>query len=79
MRNEQIVAPLRAVILRPQDGELPDIVLFANKETMITPYFSSAKLSFETMRLIRQDMGLPELKNEADVQKELDRLMGNVQ
>ncbi len=77
MRNEQIVAPLRATILKPQDGELDDIVLIA-KETEVTPYFSSAKLSFETMRLVRKDMGLPELKSEADISKELDRLINNV-
>ena len=75
MRNEQIVAPLAQTILRPQDGILDDIVLFVQDNNVVTPYFSSAKLSFEIVRAIRAELKLPPLKDDADIAAETQRLL----
>ncbi len=80
MRNEQFIQPLDLTIVRPLDGNLPKKIWFVkdtpdgNRE--LTPYFSSDGLSFATMQKLHDELGLAPIKNEVDLAKELESVVG---
>jgi hypothetical protein len=78
MRREQPVQPLMHTFIRPLDNQLTDEIYCVTKnngKSMITRYVSTEKLSFETIRMIRKDMGLPEIKNQEDLDREMSQIL----
>jgi len=82
-RPEQIVQPLKNTLLRPADSVAPSqifvVTVKQDGKKVITPYFSVENLSFETIKIMRSDLGLPPIASQAQLDAELEMLIGVTQ
>lgn len=80
-RSEQLVQPLGTILLRPMDDARPSAIYVATAaptndgRAEITPYFSSNGLSLETIKVVRKELGMPLLKSQEDLDRELQEVI----
>jgi len=75
LKNTAIIASCRNNIFKPQDNVVDKIVYFTKTNdkgvSVLVPLFSSEHLSFETIKMVRKDLGLTQPKSIEDLEKEL--------
>jgi len=74
-RSEQMVQGLHTVFIVPMDNRLSKRIYVVTQnekgQKIITPYFISDGLSFDTTKAVRKDLGLPELVSAEDIEREI--------
>ncbi len=79
MRQEQPIQPLLHTFLRPLDNNLTDEIFCVTQNEhgkgVITRYISTEKLSWETIKMIRKELDMPEINSQEDLDKELQQIL----